>query len=181
MEPTETTATAPPKAIPVMDIQPPATSAPQVPMSVEPAAETTAPAVESPEVVSEPVEESSSDTPVAETTEQTSQDPAKLLAVTPDNAGKARRKAPAGAIAVAIVIALILAGATIFAYLRTSKNDTAATHNSAKSTATTPAKQEPIQAADVDTTNQGIDDSLKAIDENKDFASTDLSDTTLGL
>ncbi len=196
MEPTtQTTAPLPPRSVPVMDVQ-----APRQSPSVRPVSDvvTDTPVAEPtpPEVVTAPVEET--DVPVSEapaeeeatSTEVTATDtqsapeaPANNpMAVTPDNAGSAplRHKAPIGAIIAAIVIALLLAAATIFAYLRSSK-DTTATSTKFPTTAASTATQPQLKASDIEQTSQGIDDSIKSIDNNKDFSSTDLSDTTLGL
>lgn len=85
--------------------------------------------------------------------------------------------APVGTIIIAIVIALVLAGLAVFAYNR-SKNQPAASKTPASQPA---ASKTPATASDVDATNQQIDASLATVDDNKDFAATELSDATLGL
>lgn len=186
MENNEPKDNAPARNIAVMDIQSPATSAPTPTTPSETAVTATPAVVEDPlatEEVTEIPESTATETPTAEAVPSTEAVPTantpevptseNQMAITPANAGPVKHKAPVGAIIAAIIIALVLAGTTIFAYLKTTK--TATTDKSV-----TPVQQ-PVKAADVQQTSQDVETSLKAIDENKDFANTDLSDTTLGL
>lgn len=88
--------------------------------------------------------------------------------------------APVAAIVIAVVVAIALAGVVIFSYLKAKNNDAIKRQDSASSSQTVTEKPQ-ASVADVDSTNAELDSSLKQIDDNKDFAATELSDTTLGL
>ena len=93
--------------------------------------------------------------------------------------GAPKKKRTGLVIVVATVVALALAGAAYYAYMKTMKHDDkpAAKQTTQSTTATiTPAK-----ATDVDSTSQELDKSLATTNDNKDFAATDLADATLGL
>ena len=83
-------------------------------------------------------------------------------------------KTPIGVILVAILVGLSLCGLTVFAYMKTK--DTPVTNNG-QNTQT----QQKATSGDVDDTTDGIDESLKSVDDAQDFNDTDLSDTNLGL
>jgi hypothetical protein len=97
------------------------------------------------------------------------------MAIPPKPAHQAH--VPRGTIIVAIVVALLLAGTSIFAYLKT-KDDTTTSNNNKTSQKATPAK---VTTSDVSQTSQQIDDTLKTVDDTKDFEANDLGDTALGL
>ncbi len=83
--------------------------------------------------------------------------------------------APKAAIVVAIVIALALAGLTVFAYLKTqngadSKTPSTSTDSSQKAT-----------TDDVDQATKAIDDSANSTNDTTDFPANELSDQSLNL
>jgi hypothetical protein len=81
---------------------------------------------------------------------------------------------PVAAIALAVLIAIVLIGITVFAYIRT-KNDGAAT------TTKTNLVQPKVTTQDVDQTSTEIDGTVNKVDDTKDFAGEDLTDKALGL
>lgn len=87
-------------------------------------------------------------------------------------------KTPVAAIVVAIIIALLLAGLTVYVYLKTKK-DTPVPDD----TPTTSQQSSTPKAttSDVDQANSDLDASLKEAEASEDVGSNDLSDTTLGL
>lgn len=87
--------------------------------------------------------------------------------------------APKAAIIVAIIIALALAGVTVFAFTRGSKKKTTTSAPTTSTAATQAAVK--VTGTDVDKTSQGLDDTLKKADDTKDFSSTELTDQSLGL
>ncbi len=93
--------------------------------------------------------------------------------------GAPKKKRTGLVIVVATVVALALAGAAYYAYMKTMKHDDkpAAT----KTTQSTTATVTPAKATDVDSTSQELDKSLASANDSKDFAATDLADATLGL
>lgn len=100
-------------------------------------------------------------------------DPSKPADDTPHHKG-----APIGAIVVAIIVAAALAALVVFFYMRskddsiTSDTPTASSQGSETTAANT---------SDVDETSQALDETLSEVDDNADFASSGLSDATLGL
>lgn len=84
---------------------------------------------------------------------------------------------PIMAIVAAVVIAIAIAGAVVFMYLKNQNGDIKRTDSS------TPAVVEKPQASasDVDAANQTIDTNLEKADDNKDFPTASMSDTALGL
>ena len=82
--------------------------------------------------------------------------------------------APKATIIVAIVIAAVLATLAVMAFLKTNKSGTAINNKTAPITA-------KVTGSDVGQTTQQIDDSLKGIDDIKDFDDAALSDSSLGL
>lgn len=207
MDTKEATKTAEPQGItvPVMDVQRPrqtpaeVTSAPllaesqpaaeveqsSVPVAtndVQPAEEekSETAADESPGVQQAPPEETPADagatTPeVAAPADDASSPPQTPVPTTAQNGDK--HHSPYGAVVAAVVIAVLLAGLTVFAYLKTSGNKTA-TGTNKSSTQAVPA---PVTSNEVDQTNSQIDDAMKSANDTEDFGSTDLSDSALGL
>lgn len=84
---------------------------------------------------------------------------------------------PVVAVVIAIVIALALAGLTVFAYLKT-RNTSPDTNTTTTQPSTTASK---ATTKDVDNTSKDMDTALSSVDDTKDFAATDISDTALGL
>jgi hypothetical protein len=91
------------------------------------------------------------------------------MAIPPHAAGK--HKAPLGVVIGAILIALLLAVAAVFAYMKTQD----------KTNTTAKANVPKIGVSDVNDTEQKLNDSLNGANDTQDFASSDLSDTALGL
>ena len=193
----QATTTTPARSIPVMDIQPPKPAVPN-----ETPADTT---VEVSSVATAPVEDVATEKSTAEASVAGDEnsvasnkadsaveptlspvtDTDNPMAVTPANAGAARHKAPVGVIVATLILAFALAGATVFAYIKTKQptanNTQTPTQTIPQETTATPKVTSAEALGDVDKTSQDADAALKAIDENKDFSTTDLSDTTLGL
>lgn len=97
-------------------------------------------------------------------------------AATPPTAPK--KKKPIMAIIVAVVVALGLGTATVFLYMKYSQSTSNSKINTTSQQANTVT---PANTSDVDQTTKQLDSNLAQIDENKDFASTAISDQTLGL
>jgi hypothetical protein len=74
-------------------------------------------------------------------------------------------------IVVAIVIAVLLAAVAVFAYMKTQK----------KPTGSAAVKIPTIGANDVSSTEKQLDDSLNGVNDDTDFAASNLSDAALGL
>ena len=83
-------------------------------------------------------------------------------------------------IVVAILVALALIAGAGYGYMKTRNKDTKSTSSLAPAPETKKTTTE-VKAAEVDKTSTAIDTSLSNIDDTKDFAATDLSDTSLGL
>jgi uncharacterized protein HemX len=163
---------------PVMDIQPPkpAPTDTAAPVSIEVApAETLgedtisneSPATNGPEsaTASDPTSAPAAPTPPADT-------PNPMAITQP---GPKKSGTPKGAVIAAIIIGLALAAVAVFAYKKTQMKDHSTTN------VTTSTQNSKVTTKDVDDTTQAIDDNLKTIDDTKDFADTNLSDTSLGL
>lgn len=88
---------------------------------------------------------------------------------------------PIVAIVVAIVVALALAGLVVFMFTKGKSKQSAKSAAPSNSTSQAIADKPLASVSDVDATTQQIDVSLTKIDDTKDFAPTDLSDTSLGL
>jgi len=105
--------------------------------------------------------------------------PTPAEASVPNLASAPKKKKPVVAIIVAIVIALGLGAATVFLYMKYSRNsnssNTSGTSQQASNTIT------PATISDVDQASKQLDTSLAQADDNKDFAATAFSDQTLGL
>lgn len=89
-----------------------------------------------------------------------------------------KKKGKGMAIVVAIILAIALIAGAGYAYMQNSKKTTPPVEN--KTTVTAPAKS-PATSADIDALNTEIDNTLKKVDDTKDYQESDLSDTTLGL
>ncbi len=92
----------------------------------------------------------------------------------------AKSGAPMFAIVIAVIVALGLAGAVVFAYMKNKDNGDIKRDDSASSSQTVVEKPQ-ASASDVDSTSKEIDSSLEKADDTKDFSTTELSDSTLGL
>ncbi len=88
---------------------------------------------------------------------------------------------PMVAILVAVVVALALSGLVVAVYMKTKNSSKQAADKSKTSNSQGIAPKPQATAADVDTTTQEIDTTLSKVDDTKDFSSTDLSDSALGL
>lgn len=88
-------------------------------------------------------------------------------------------KTPVVAIVVALIIALGLAGLTVFAYMK-NKNSVKPEYD-ATTQQPTVAKTTPATTSDVDATTKEVDTTLQEIDNAEDFADASLTDATLGL
>lgn len=126
-------------------------------------------------------------TPVATTIDVThaeSTDPAAPIAenplAIPQQPAIHKTHSPILAILLALVVAVVLAGVVIFMYLR-SKDGTVGKADTKTSNSQTIVQKPLASVSDVDATTKELETSLSQIDENKDFATTDLSDTSLGL
>lgn len=82
---------------------------------------------------------------------------------------------PIGAIVTAIVVALILAGLTVFAFIKTSNTIEPISEDTGAST------QPAATPADVDKTIEDIDKTMNSVDDTQDINNQDLSDPSLGL
>ncbi|MDB5186457.1 MAG: hypothetical protein JWL85_980 [Candidatus Saccharibacteria bacterium] len=177
----------PPRSIPVTvtttdtEKEPATPSTPLAPPTVE--TPVAAPAVEEPapdQALSAAPEAAEVATPEAETTIPVSSDhpvTPNPLAI-PELSPPHKKGAPLVAVIVAVVIAVVLAGITVFAYLKT-KDAAPAAQQTSNSVSEQTAK--PVTATEVDATNTQLEEDLKAVDEDKDFNSSDLSDQSLGL
>jgi len=85
-----------------------------------------------------------------------------------------KKKGRGLAIVIAVIIALALIGGASYAFWK-NNNDKKATTKDTTTTTTTSVSETVTTASD------GIDTELNKIDDTKEFQSTDISDTTLGL
>lgn len=186
--PSPAPSTPTPPRRPVMDIQAPRPSAapsqPSVPVTESPAPTPTPAPVEAPQSV-EPQKPGLSPELLAEAQKATgtapddkSNDPHhKLLA-----AHAQKHHAPRLAIALAIIIAIALAGLTVFAYMQTqnkthTNGDDGHSQNESTTQQTTPAATE----SNVDDASKSVDEAINAGDESKDIPESGLSNQSLGL
>lgn len=88
-------------------------------------------------------------------------------------------KTPVVAIVIALVIALGLAGLTVFAYMK--NKDSVKPESDATTQQPTVAKTTPATTGDVDTATKEVDTTLQEVDNTEDFADTTLTDAALGL
>jgi uncharacterized protein HemX len=93
---------------------------------------------------------------------------------------KPTKKSKSGVILVAILVALALIGGAGYAYWQ-KRNETPATTSSKPDTNSTSNSQPNSATSISDKASNKIDQSLKKVDDSKDFQESDLSDTTLGL
>lgn len=94
---------------------------------------------------------------------------------------KPKRKSKSTFIAVAILVALALIAGAGYAYMQSNKKDKTSSQAPATTPAATPQKSTDVKAADIDKTSTDIDTTLKKVDDTKNFADTDLADSSLGL
>lgn len=88
--------------------------------------------------------------------------------------------APLVAIVVAIVVALALSGVVIAMFLKSRNNSNLGGDTSSTNSKTTVAK--PLASPeDVDQASSDVDKSLNSVNDDTDFAATDISDQSLGL
>ncbi len=113
-----------------------------------------------------------SDTPSADSSEHS------LLAIPPMAPKKSGK--PILVIAIAVIVAIGLAGLVVFTFLKTKK-DTVGSGKTVNSATTQPVAKPLASPADVDTTNKEIETSLNKVNDSTDFSSTALSDKSLGL
>jgi hypothetical protein len=73
------------------------------------------------------------------------------------------------------IVALVVIGLAVAAYLAFGKQKNSSTNKSVSSQVTTPVVKDPAASSDI------IDQSLSKIDDTKDYDAATLSDTTLGL
>lgn len=149
--------------------------APSVPVSApapapaDPGALASAPVAPPSDSATTPITPGASDQPAHSDDAAHKDDHQNPMAIPGHVAGK--RKAPVGIIIVAIIIAVLLAGVAVFAYMKTQK----------KSTGSVPAKAPVISASDVNSTEKQLDESLGGVSDDTDFAASNLSDASLGL
>lgn len=182
-DPATTDAPSDPKPAPSLeDISlSPEPSEPSVPADNPPASE--APASTS--LASDPTIETASDNnpAAAEATPATADTPSAPA----DQPHPAAAKVPGNRrvliIIVAVIIALALIAVAVMAFMSTGKqSNTAANANKTSQAAQTPAASTTkASASDVDQANQSIDTALKKVDDTKDYSSTDLANSSLGL
>lgn len=100
--------------------------------------------------------------------------PSDQLGVTPSNASgpELKHKAPVGAIILAIIVAGVLAAATVYAYRQSNKPVT---------NQQTSETSDKLDETDVDKTSEDVDNTVNEMDSASDFVESELSDTTLGL
>jgi|GEM_PF-4216620 len=87
-------------------------------------------------------------------------------------------KKPIGVIVIAIIIAILLAGLSVYMY---KKNQPKPLDNSAASSQQTQEIKEQATTKTVDTTVKEIDDSINGQNDEKDFPQAELDDSTLNL
>jgi hypothetical protein len=156
---------------PVMDVTPP-TDAAEMPAS----APTVAPAAA--EVPSTPAPAATTDASAAPAAPESTPEapaPASPMAI---NAAAVPMKhhAPVGVVVGAIIIALVLAALTVFAFMKLNKNSDST--KAPVKQATTAAK---VTSSEVQETATAIDQSISSVNDSQDFNANDLTDTTLGL
>ncbi len=78
-----------------------------------------------------------------------------------------------GIIIVAIIVALVIGGVIVFAYLKGRTKPAPAP--------TDQTTTQPVSSTDVTNASKSVDQDLSKADDTKDFNSNDLSDSTLGL
>lgn len=86
-------------------------------------------------------------------------------------------KAPVIAILIATVVVLALSGLVVFAFMQSKKNSLDGSADSKSKTST----QSSDSPTDIDSTNESIDNELGSLDDETDFSTNELSDTSLEL
>jgi len=89
-----------------------------------------------------------------------------------------KHKKPIGVIVVAVLVALGLAGLSVYMYM---KNQPEPIDNNAATADPTDEKNTEATPESVDDATQEIDESMDSLDDNTDFSESELSDDTLGL
>lgn len=101
--------------------------------------------------------------------------------VTPVQPSTHKPKKPVGIIIAAVVVALLLTGVAVYAYIKT-QNDSSSSDkyslNNGSSKTDTASKE--VSTDDVDTASSDVDTALKSVDET-DFPTTELTDQALSL
>ncbi len=120
--------------------------------------------------------ETTDEAPAAESTTTEATPTENALGTSPAHS-QPHKKSPMLAIILAVVVALAIAGAVVYMYLKNKNGEIKRTDN----TTATVVEKPQASASDVDTANQVIDTNLQKADDSKDFPTTGLSDTTLGL
>jgi hypothetical protein len=90
------------------------------------------------------------------------------------NPSAPKKKGKGLAIVIAVIIALALIGGASYAFWKNNQDKKATTQDTTTTTTTSVSET-------VTTASDGIDAELNKIDDTKEFQSTDISDTTLGL
>lgn len=195
------TTTQTPTSGQIMDVAAPLSAAPATSINVQNQDQETVPAIETssePQASQAPAEEpavneeqtpedtsnSPEPSPVTEDSAAAQPQP-DAPAVTPplgtpvsDKSAHQRRK-PIGVIVVAIIIALVLAGLSVYAWQKSKQAVP-------KTSSNTPAVSQKVattavRPSDVDQTGKAVDNSLNQLNDVKDLSTNDLSNATLGL
>lgn len=151
------------------------TSAPEVPMAGSPAVDSTptpTPGMTFDAKAAEAALADEDTTPVPSMPESSSLGGPKVASSLNPSAPK--KKGKGLAIVIAVIIALALIGGASYAFWK-NNNDKKATTQDTTTTTTTSVSETVTTASD------GIDAELNKVDDTKEFQSTDISDTTLGL
>lgn len=114
--------------------------------------------------------------PLPDATDPQDTEGPETAAPNPANAIKKKSSKMPVVIAIVVIVVLALGVAAYFAFV---KKDTVTPTTSTTSTTTTTTTTTAVEDPDIESSN--IDNSLSKIDDTKDYSSTDLSDTTLGL
>lgn len=108
--------------------------------------------------------------------------PEASAAQTPETPPAKPAKAKGGSkkmlVILVVIVAIVLISGAAYMFLK-KKKDTTTT--GAATTTPTVAKVEKATSTDVTQTSSDLDTNLQKIDDTKDFASTDLTDTALGI
>lgn len=159
---------------PVMDVQPPARPAgvtPGLPAQPVPASTppTAIPSAGQPLPVAQPNQPDAVEHPAVQQAHEALQ------------AHATSRPSHAKVIIVAVIVALLLGGLTVFVYLQsqqTTKHDDGQTDHQETSATT---ETQPATVSDVDSATTDIDSILTTADATQDFPETSISDQSLGL
>lgn len=156
---------------PAVAVETPTTETAMVP---EMAPVTDIPATEAPAA---PVENNGIVTPAPAVPESTvEQQPEHVETAAPIAADAKKKSAMPLIMLIVVLVVLGLAAAAYFAFY---KEDAKIETPASQSTTTTTTKQDTT--TDPDTVSESIDSSLNSIDDTKDYDTSNLSDTTLGL